>query len=284
MLKGLILRIKKRKVEKIISHIKSVKIQGARNIAKAALKAYCLLPTKEVKERLINARPTEPMLINTLNYFGKFGKEKTLSHFDRAQNAINQFVFKLIKNNSIVFTHCHSTNVINALIYAKNNGKKFKVYNTETRPLMQGRKTSQDLKSAGIDVTEFIDSAARVALVKENRGDKLHADIVFLGADAILKAGVINKIGSGMFSEIAFDNHIPVYIVADSWKFSKKKVPIEQRALNEVWNKASEEIRIENPAFEFIPKKYIKGIVSELGVLPLHKFLDSAEKSIKQPL
>lgn len=253
----------RKEVDKIIENIKSVKIQGASNIAKFALKAYSLLPTKVTKERLINARPTEPMLVNTLSNFEKLGLKKTLKHFQESQDKINMQVLKLIKNNSTIFTHCHSINVVNALIFASKH-KKFQVYNTETRPLFQGRQTSKELSKAGIPVTEFVDSAALQAIRKSS--------VVFFGADAILKSGVINKIGSGMFAEIAFDLKKPVYIIADSWKFAKH-VKIEERAIAEIWDNAPKSVRIKNPAFEFIPSKYIKAIVSELGVLSLDKFV-----------
>ena len=256
---------KRERFSKIIEDIKKVKIQGASNITKSALLAYSLIKTKQAKEKLINARPTEPMLINTLNYFEKIGYKKTLQHFNQAQNKINKLVFKLIKNNSIIFTHCHSTNVINALIYAKKKGRKFSVLNTETRPLFQGRKTSKELEKAGIKVTEFIDAGAGIAIKQ--------ADLIFLGADAILNSGVINKIGSGMFAEIAYDEKKPVYIIADSWKFSPKNVKIEERNFKEIWKNAPKNIKIENPAFELIPKKYIKAIISELGILTLEKFV-----------
>ena len=61
-----------------------------------------------------------------------------------------------------------------------------------------------------------------------------------------------------MISQIAYMNKIPVYVIADSWKFTKNKVPIEQRKLNEIWDNAPKNIRLKNPAFEFVPKKYIK--------------------------
>lgn len=263
---------KEAKINNIIKKIKQVKIQGARNIAKAALHAYSLKPTKQTKNKLINARPTEPMLVNTLNHYEKFGKRKTLEHFSQAQSKINSFVFKLIKNNSVIFTHCHSTNVINALIYAHKKGKKFQVYNTETRPLYQGRITSRQLKKAGIKVTQFVDSAGRIAINQ--------ADLVFFGADAILKSGVINKIGSGMFAEIAYDKKIPVYIIADSWKYTGK-VKIEERSFKEVWKLAPRHIKIKNPAFELIGKKYIKAIISELGILSLEKFIKKAARILK---
>ena len=150
------------------------------------------------------------------------------------------------------------------MVYAKKHEKKFSVYNTETRPLFQGRKTAKELSKAGIKVTTFIDSAARQAIQKSN--------LVFFGADAILKNGVINKIGSGMFAEIAFDEKKPVYIIADSWKHAKK-AKIEERDFHEVWKNAPKHIKIKNHAFEFIEKKYIKAIVSELGILPLSSFV-----------
>jgi len=256
-------------IEKIISDIKKVKIQGASSIAKAALYAYSLKQDKKIKLKLINSRITEPLLVNTLNYYEKHGKKKTLEHFNLAQKKINKLVFKIIKNNSIIFTHCHSTNVVNALIYSKKKGKKFQVYNTETRPLFQGRLTSKELKKEGIRVTQFVDSAARVAIKK--------SDLVFLGADAILKTGAINKIGSGMFSEIAYDLKKPLYIIADSWKFTNH-VKLEERNFREIWNKAPKNIRIKNPSFELIEKKYIKAIVSELGILSFNRFIKRAKK------
>lgn len=259
------------KVNKILKNIKTLKIQGARNIAKSALYAYSLLPNKETKQKLISARPTEPMLVNTLHNFEKLGYKKTLEHFDEAQNKINKFVFKLIKNNSIIFTHCHSTNVVNALIYAKKHKKKFQVYNTETRPLYQGRKTAKELQKAGIKVTTFIDSSARIILKGEQ--DVKKPNLVLFGADAILQSGVINKVGSGMFAEIAHENKIPVCIVADSWKYSPKEVKLEQRSFQEVWKNSPKHLKIRNPAFEKIPFKYIHYIVSEFGILTPKKFL-----------
>lgn len=262
---------KKQTFNKICKDIKSIKIQGARNIAKAAFKAYQLIPTKSAKKKLLSLRPTEPMLENVLELTEKIPEKEIIKHFDQAQEKINKYVFKLIKNNDVIFTHCHSTNVIGALIYSRKKGKEFEVYNTETRPLYQGRKTSRELEKAGIKVTMFIDSALGVALSKE--GGTKKSDKVFIGADAILKKGVINKIGSEVIAQIAGIEKIPFYVVADSWKFTNKSVPIENRSLNEVWDKAPKHMKIKNPAFEFVPKKYIKKIISELGTLSYPEFL-----------
>ncbi len=255
---------KRRKFNQIVQGIKNIKIQGATKIAKKALYAYLLIPTKQSKRKLLNSRPTEPMMENVLDLAEKgIPKNQILAHFEEAQKKINKKVFRLIKKDDVIFTHCHSTNVINALIYAKKKGKKFEVYNTETRPLLQGRKTAYELRKARIKVTMFVDSALGVALSKEQGTKK--ADKVFLGADAILKKGVINKIGSEVIANIARDNKIPVYVVADSWKSTNSKIPLENRKLNEVWNNAPKKIRIKNPAFEFVNKKYITKIITEEG-------------------
>jgi len=254
----------KKRFDKIVRDIKSVKIQGARNVARKALEAYSLNPTPKIKKLLLSLRPTEPMMEHVLNLAEKGKSIKEINqHFSDAQNKINKKVFKLIKNKDVIFTHCHSTNVVNALIYAKKKGKKFEVYNTETRPLFQGRKTASELRNKGIKVTMFVDSAFAFALEKENKKDQIYAKKVFIGADAITKKGVINKIGSKVIAMIAKKNKIPFYVIADSWKFTNSKVPIENRELNEIWDKAPQKVKIKNPAFEFVDKKFITKIITE---------------------
>jgi len=250
----------------IARDIKSVKIQGARNVARAALEAYGLFPDKKHKKILFSLRPTEPMLWKTLELAQKLPAKKVLMHFDEAQEKINSNVLKIIKSNSKIFTHCHSTNVVNALIYAKKHGKRFEVFNTETRPLYQGRRTAKELSKAKIKTTLITDLEINEFLEK--------SDIVLMGADALLKNGdVINKMGSEMIAQLSQDHKIPVYIIADSWKFSKRDVKIEEREYKEVWKNAPNNIKIKNLAFEKIPAKYIKAIISDLGILKPKDFV-----------
>jgi ribose 1,5-bisphosphate isomerase len=256
---------KQKTFNKICKEIQEIKIQGASNVAKAALRAYALILTKASKKKLLSLRPTEPMMHHALDLAEKgISKKQILEHFKLAQKSINKHVFNLIKNNSVIFTHCHSTNVTHSLIYARKQGKKFEIYNTETRPLYQGRKTAKELSKNHIKVTLFVDSAVGVALSREMNTKKV--DMVLLGADAITSKGAINKIGSETIAILAKQNKIPVYIVADSWKISKHSVPIEQRKINEVWDKAPHSVKIKNPSFEFIPKKLITGIITEKGL------------------
>ncbi len=266
----------KNKFNKICKDIKSIKIQGARNIAIAGFEAYKLVPTEKSKQKLLSLRPTEPMLENILKKADKLTYLQLIKKLKQNQEIINKQTFKLIKNNSVIFTHCHSSTVVQALIYAKNKHKKFEVYNTETRPLYQGRKTAKELKKAGIKVTMFVDSALGIALSKE-QGTR-EPDLVLLGADAILKKGVINKTGSGVIAQIAKSNKIPLLILADSLKYSSKRTKLEKRDFEEVWKQAPKNIKIKNPAFEFVKRKFITSLISELGNLSYKEFLRKVKK------
>ena len=201
-----------------------------------------------------------------------------MNHFEETQKKINLFALKLIKNDDVIFTHCHSSTVTKALVHAKNNGRKFQVYLTETRPLFQGRKTARELSKAKIKVTLFVDSAGMMALTKSQGTKKVKK--FFIGADALLNKGIVNKIGSGMLAQIAYKNKISLYVFSDSWKYSKEKVKMEQRSFREVWKrkKSLSNIIIKNPAFEFVEKKYIHAIVSEYGILRYNDFLRKIRK------
>ena len=233
---------KRKRFERICNDIRRIRIHGAESVAIAGLKAYSLMPTNASIKKLLSLRATEPALKNALSYAKKFSVEDALKHFHDSEYATNKLALKIVKDNSIIFTHCHSSSVIDALIYAKNHGKRFSVLNTETRPLLQGRKTARELAKRGINVVTMVDSAARLEIKK--------ADMMIIGCDAILSDGsVINKIGSGMFAEIAYNAKKDVYIIADSWKFSPKPVKIEERNFSEVWKTSLKHLKIKNPAF-----------------------------------
>ncbi len=259
---------KKKRFEKLCKDIKSVKIQGARNVTLAGLEAYKLFPTEKNKKKILSLRSTEPFLINILKEADETSLKQLKQQLKNNQEIINKETLKLIRKNSVIFTHCHSSTVTAALIYAKKKGKKFEVYLTETRPLYQGRKTAKELRKAGIKVTMFVDSAVHIALTHSQETKEV--DLVLLGADALTRKGTINKVGSGMIATLANSEKIPVYILSDSLKYIKK-IKIEKRPPVEVWD--NKKIRIFNAAFELIKKKYIKGVISEYGNLSYKKFL-----------
>lgn len=176
----------------------------------------------------------------------------------------------------IVFTHCHSSTVEAVCIKAKEQGKKFTVYNTETRPRFQGRITAENIAKAGIPVVHFVDSAARTYLKK--------ADLFLFGCDAISAEGrIFNKIGTEFLAEFTADQRIPTYSVTNSWKFDPLTVRgfeevIEQRDPKEVWENPPQGVTIMNPAFEITSPDILTGIITELGVFKPETLIFEVQK------
>jgi ribose 1,5-bisphosphate isomerase len=255
-------------LQQVVANIKSLKIQGSQTIAEAALKAWASAKNKKKASKLLkSARPTEPMLFRALHAV-ETGADplKLIEKFGKDRQKIAQFGAGLVKNNSVVFTHCHSSTVVDILKTAKAQGKKFIVHNTETRPMFQGRITATELAKAGIPVKHFVDSAAMNAMK--------NADVFLIGADWISQKGVANKIGTELFAEIANKYFkIPIYCCSHSWKYSDKGIKLEQRPAKEVWQNVPRGIDVHNPAFEIAEAQHIKGIISELGILGHKEFI-----------
>ncbi len=284
--------------------IRSMEIQGAHDVTVAAIEAIKDVADKSkatvrgafvseiehAKQKLIATRPTEPGMRNALNYIVKQLKSMSVAelkedviesvtdvalHLRAAEKAIAREGASLIRDGRVIFTHCHSSTVVAVLEKAWSDGKRFEVYNTETRPRLQGRITARELAKIGIPVTHFVDSGADEALERSH--------LMMIGADAVtFRGGVVNKIGSDFMAKAACINKVPVYVCTDSWKYDPvtehRREKIENRNPAEIWPKAPAGIKVRNPAFELVKPQYIKAIVSECGILRPHAFVRKAAK------
>ncbi|HLD11242.1 MAG TPA: hypothetical protein VJB89_04110 [Candidatus Nanoarchaeia archaeon] len=265
------------KFELICNNIKNLKIQGARNIAIAGLKALKIDSSEKAINHLLSLRATEPTLRNAINYAKKNGIDVALNYFDKTSQLVHKNAAKLIKNNYIIYTHCHSSMVIESLKEALP--KKFIVNNTETRPKFQGRITSLELSKLNIPNNHFIDSAMRLAIK--------HATIAMLGCDAITyNCKIINKIGSELVAETCYTSGVPLYIITNSWKYDNqssefKPTIIEERPPKEIWGNPPKNIKIHNYAFEKINPEIVTAIVSEFGILKPKQFVKLARENLR---
>ena len=248
-------------------------------------------------QMLISARPTEPMLFNGMDYI----KSQIARCKDNLCDSIQKTVIEaatyylnliketaerailnglgIINDGDNVLTHCHSTSAVKTLALHKVKGLKFKVFNTETRPLYQGRKTAKDLIEEWIDVTMVVDGVAPF-LMDEESGTDLMMDCVIIGCDAIkLDGGVINKVWSYAVGLSALYANVPVYIAGNLLKVDvHDTIQIEQRHSYEVWEDAPDKLDFLNFAFDKIPPKFIRGIITEFGIIKPREIRSYIEK------
>ncbi len=198
--------------------------------------------------------------------------------------AINEAIGRngapLVPDGKTVLTHCNAgalatagygtaLGVVRAAVSA---GKRIDVFADETRPFLQGaRLTVWELMQDGIPATLITDNMAGHFLKSGRIG------CVVVGADRIAANGdVANKIGTYGVAVLAHENRVPFYVAApvstlDLTLASGDEIPIEQRSPLEVTHVfgvpvAPEDVRVENPAFDVTPNRYVSAIITEQGV------------------
>jgi methylthioribose-1-phosphate isomerase len=197
-----------------------------------------------------------------------------------ANQAMGRHGATLMPSHGGVLTHCNAgalatagygtaLGVIRAAVEA---GKKLHVYADETRPFLQGsRLTAWELMKDNIPTTVISDNMAGAMM----RQGKIGAIVV--GADRIAANGdVANKIGTYTVAVLAKEHGIPFYVAApistvDLDCPDGSQIPIEQRNGKEVTHIAGKQmvpdgVKVENPAFDVTPSKYVAAIITEKGI------------------
>lgn len=214
----------------------------------------------------------------------------------RLCRAIGEHGAALIEEEFGVLTHCNAGGLATAdygtalavMFRAHEEGRNFRVFADETRPLLQGaRLTAWELMQAGVDVTVICDNMA-AQVMREGK-----IQIVIVGADRIAANGdAANKIGTYSVAVLAEAHDIPFYVAAPASTFdlsmpNGEHIPIEQRAAEEITSAfgrrtAPEGVKVYNPAFDVTPARLIAGIVTEHGILR-PPYSESIEEFIASP-
>jgi ribose 1,5-bisphosphate isomerase len=278
--------------------IASMKTRGAGEIGKqaalalaASAKAYTGTDLAAFRTELIAAakmlaaaRPTAVSLRNGLNFvLGPTLDEATLGaaqkraaaradefarRVTQAKAQIARIGADLIGKKESILTHCHSTAALGVLVEAHRRGKAPRVFSTETRPFRQGLITTRMLREAGVDVTLVVDSAMLHVLETED------VKRVVIGADTVdAQGGLYNKIGTRMLALAARSLKIPLYVCAETYKFSpysqRESVPIEEREAAEVAapTDLAPGVKVFNPVFDRTPPELITAFITEKGLI-----------------
>ncbi len=194
---------------------------------------------------------------------------------------LGQFGAELLPKSGTVLTHCNAGalaacgygSALGVIRAAVERGHQIDVFADETRPYLQGaRLTAWELMKDNIPTTVLCDNMS-AHLMKQGR-----IQAVIVGADRIAANGdTANKIGTYSVSILAKEHGIPFYVAApwatiDIATAHGDLIPIEQRDAREVTHSNGKQmtphgVRIENPAFDVTPAKYITAIITERGIL-----------------
>lgn len=206
----------------------------------------------------------------------------TIQEEDEALNRrMGNYGKDLMPDGGSVLTHCNTGalatsafgTALGVIRAGWEDGKRFQVFNTETRPWLQGaRLTSWEFQKLGIPATLLVDSAAGMLM----RQGKISC--VITGADRITANGdTANKIGTYSLAVLAKENQIPFYVAAptstvDLTLTNGNDIEIEERTLDEVTNfrglqTAPLGVGAVNPSFDVTPHKYVTAIITEAGVV-----------------
>lgn len=284
-------------VRSTVEAIRSMEIRGAGRIARAGASALSefaeryegtdlrafLSDLSAAKDEILSSRPTAVSLWNGVHATVRgacdakdVGEARSIitSNADafirgstEAVERIGTIGAKRIQDGDVILTHCNSSAALSVIKTAFRQGKRFKVYATESRPWRQGILTVNELAREGVDVTLIIDSAVRTVMKNVTK--------VFVGADTITSHGtLVNKVGTSQLALAASESRVQFYVCSETYKFSPMTlfgdmVTIEERDHAEVIGGAKLEpgVKIFNPVFDSTPSKYIDAIITEVGMI-----------------
>jgi translation initiation factor 2B subunit (eIF-2B alpha/beta/delta family) len=214
--------------------------------------------------RRLDAAPPDAPLAATLEETARL----LAAEAARRQRLAASHIAREIPEGAVVLTHSSSETVRAGLVRAHEQGKRFSVICTESRPAREGAALAERLAAAGLTVWLTTDALPFSLMA----GAAPAVDLVLVGADLVSPAGVVNKAGTLGFALAARSLSRPFYVAATSDKFVPASYPVE-RAIGE---KPPEEILEAKPGgprplnryFDITPLDALTAAISEEGLLP----------------
>ncbi len=169
---------------------------------------------------------------------------------------------QLVRSRSLIVTYSNSTAVRLALWRAMAMGRRFEVVCSEARPMQEGVAHARWLANIGIPVFLVVDAALPEWVER--------ADLVLLGADAIMRDVVVNKLGTDGLLRAAGHAGVPAYVLADSSKWLPDPLArfwrVRQEAPGEIARVRHPNLHVHNRYFGRSPLSLLTGVAWESGV------------------
>ncbi len=215
---------------------------------------------------ILSAKPRMAVLYNLFNhlFLASAGRGPLLEavstyrrHLLDSRRLLCAKASELLRTGHLLL-HSYSSTVVSVLQEVMQAGLRPKVTVTESRPMMEGRRTAAELASLGFEVTLIADAAVATQLTS--------GTTILLGADSITADSVDNKIGSYIIALAGRERGCKVYTVATSAKLLPTGITLPEEPPQdptEVWDAPG--VRVWNRYFESVPLELFSGVILESG-------------------
>jgi len=264
-------------VRRILEEMRAERIRGASWMAQRGAEAYLLLSRilsgEELKRALEEMRKAVPEVNKTMASLYNLARfipvtddpelvrsraEEFLRLVKEAKREIGNIGSELIDDGDVIVTHSFSSAVLEILRTAREKGKRFKVVLTESAPDYEGLALAGELERLGIPFEVITDS--QLGLFARN------STLALVGADNVTRDGfVVNKAGTYLLALACHDAGVPFYVAAESFKLHPELDSDEVEIVERPYSRQG--FRVRNFIFDITPWKYVRGIITELGIL-----------------
>lgn len=186
---------------------------------------------------------------------------------------------ELIPPGGIVLTVSSSSAVRSAVLAAHQSGRRLRLLCLESRPALEGRELAYELAEAGLEVELAVDAAAARLAAR--------CDLVLVGGDAVLPAGLVNKLGTLGLALAARHARRPIFALCGLEKFSAGLVngALQRGGPGSELVDRPPPARLVafNPYFELTELELLSGVVTEQGLVDVGTARSLAESRVPHP-
>mmetsp|Transcript_1870 Transcript_1870/g.2410 ORF Transcript_1870/g.2410 Transcript_1870/m.2410 type:complete len:349 (-) Transcript_1870:575-1621(-) len=171
-----------------------------------------------------------------------------------------------IHANEVIMTY-GSSRTVEEFLKAAGKKRKFEVIVAEAFPSQKGQQLAASLSKSGIETTLIPDSSIFSIMARVNK--------VIIGVHAVMaNGGLIAPSGTHMMALAAKHHSVPVVVCTGMYKLCPL-FPYDQETFNDITSPSSvlkfeeadtlEHVRVENPAFDYIPAELVSLYITNYG-------------------
>ncbi|ASJ09153.1 translation initiation factor IF-2B subunit alpha [Thermococcus siculi] len=264
-------------VRSILEEMRAERIRGASWLAMKGAEAYLVLAEtlegEELESALREMRTEIPAVNRTMASLYNLSRfipitdkpeivrakaEEFIRLAEEAKREIGNIGSELIDENEVIITHSFSSAVLEIFRTARKKGKHFRVILTESAPDYEGIALARELEKLGVPFEVITD--AQIGLFAER------ATLALVGADNVTRDGaVVNKAGTYLLALACHDSGVPFYAAAESFKLHPELTAEEVELVERPY--ARQGYRVRNLLFDVTPWRYVRGVITEFGIL-----------------